>query len=35
MLPDWAIVDVTGGATTQLPGKIVEAGFFDEEWKLK
>ena len=35
MLPDWAIVDITGGATTQLPGSILEAGFFDEEWKLK
>jgi len=35
MLPDWAIIDVTSGATTQLPGQIVEAGFFDEEWKLK
>lgn len=35
MLPDWAIVDVSAGATTQLPGKIVEAGFFDESWLLK
>ena len=35
MLPDWAIVDVSGGATTQLPGKIVEAGFFDESWQLR
>lgn len=35
MLPDWAIVNVSEGATTQLPGKIVEADFFDESWGLK
>lgn len=35
MLPDWAIVDVAGGATSQLPGKIPAAGFFDERWQLK
>lgn len=31
-LPDWAIIDVTQGATTQAPGKIDAAGFFDETW---
>jgi hypothetical protein len=34
MLPDWAVVDITQGATSQVPGKIVAAGFFDERWKF-
>jgi hypothetical protein len=34
-LPDWAVVDVTTPANSRWPGKIVTAGFFDEEWKLK
>ncbi len=34
MLPDWAIVDVREGATSQLPGMIPTAGFFDEQWQL-
>lgn len=33
-LPDWAMVDITQPPTELLPGKIVAAGFFDEEWKL-
>ena len=33
MLPDWAIVDVTEGGTTQYPGKVLSAGFFDEQWQ--
>jgi hypothetical protein len=33
-LPDWALVDITQPPTEQLPGKIVAAGFFDEEWKF-
>lgn len=33
-LPDWAIVDVRSGATPQAPGRIVDAGFFDERWQL-
>jgi len=32
-LPDWAIIDVTGGATTRDPGKIDAAGFFNERWQ--
>ncbi len=32
-LPDWALIDVREGATTQLPGIIKAAGFFDESWK--
>jgi len=35
MLPDWAVIDVTDGATTQMPGNVVEAGFFDEFWGLR
>lgn len=35
MLPDWAIVDVADGTTTQFPGKVVRAGFFDEQWQLQ
>ena len=34
-LPDWAIVDVTDGATLTDPGKIVFADFFDENWQPK
>lgn len=33
-LPDWALVDITQPPTELLPGKIVAAGFFDEEWKF-
>jgi pimeloyl-ACP methyl ester carboxylesterase len=32
-LPDWAIIDVTDGATTRDPGKVEAAGFFNENWK--
>lgn len=32
-LPDWALIDVTDGATTQVPGQILAAGFFDEQWQ--
>lgn len=35
MLPDWALVDIAGGATTQLPGAIAAGGFFDESWQFK
>jgi pimeloyl-ACP methyl ester carboxylesterase len=34
-LPDWAVLDVRQPATTQWPGKVVGAGFFDERWRLK
>lgn len=33
-LPDWAMVDITQPPTELLPGKIVAAEFFDEEWKF-
>jgi hypothetical protein len=32
-LPDWALIDVRQGATSQSPGKVLHAGFFDEQWK--
>lgn len=35
MLPDWAIVDVSQGATTQFPGRVAKADFFDESWQVK
>jgi hypothetical protein len=34
-IPDWAVVDVTTPANSRWPGKMVDAGFFNEEWKLK
>jgi hypothetical protein len=34
MLPDWAVVDVSSGVTSQLPGRIVDAGFFNEQWQF-
>ena len=35
MLPDWAVVDLRTPANAVWPGKVVEAGFFDEMWKVK
>lgn len=32
-LPDWAVVDITTPATSRWPGKIIEAGFFNEHWQ--
>lgn len=34
MLPDWAMIDIAAGATSQHPGKIMSAGFFDEAWQM-
>jgi hypothetical protein len=34
-LPDWALIDITTKPNSRYPGKVVEAGFFDEEWKVK
>ena len=34
-LPDWAIVDITTPPNSHWPGKIVEAGFFGEQWEWK
>lgn len=33
-LPDWAVIDTSVPANDKTPGRIVEAGFFDEQWKL-
>jgi dienelactone hydrolase len=33
-LPDFAVLDVNTPPSSRLPGKVVTAGFFDEEWKL-
>ena len=34
-LPDYAVIDVSTPANSRYPGKIVWAGFFDEQWKLQ
>jgi pimeloyl-ACP methyl ester carboxylesterase len=33
-LPDFAILDVSVPPSSRSPGKVEEAGFFDESWKL-
>jgi hypothetical protein len=35
MLPDWAILDVSGENADIYAGKIVADGFFDERWSLQ
>jgi hypothetical protein len=35
MLPDWAVVELSTAPNSVWPGKIVDADFFDETWKLK
>jgi hypothetical protein len=32
-LPDWAVVDISVPPSAQWPGRVVTAGFFNEEWK--
>ena len=32
-LPDWTIVDLRTPPGPRWPGKIADAGFFDEEWR--
>jgi hypothetical protein len=32
-LPDWAIIDITTPPNSRWPGKVVDANFFNEEWK--
>ena len=34
-LPDWAFVDTTVPPDDRWPGKIVQAGFFNENWELQ
>lgn len=31
-LPDWAVIDITQAPGSRWPGKVVNAGFFDERW---
>ncbi|MCB1206966.1 MAG: hypothetical protein KDN18_22120 [Verrucomicrobiae bacterium] len=33
-LPDWSIIDVNTAPDGKWPGKVLEAGFFDENWRL-
>lgn len=32
-LPDWAVLDISEGATPRDPGKVIAADFFDEHWQ--
>ena len=34
-LPDWAVVDLNTPPDTQNPGKVEDAGFFDEAWQFR
>jgi predicted esterase len=34
-LPDWAIVDLSVLPDAKAPGRIAEAGFFDEQWRYQ
>lgn len=34
-LPDWAVIDLSQPRTSQAPGGIADAGFFDEAWKWR
>lgn len=34
-LPDWAIIDITTPPNSYHPGKVVDAGFFGEQWEWK
>ena len=34
-LPDWAVVDFKTSANSLWTGEIVEANFFDEDWRFK
>lgn len=32
-LPDWALIDLGTAPDARWPGRVVEAGFFDEAWR--
>ena len=34
-LPDWAVIDLSQPPNSRTPGKIADAGFFDEKWQWK
>jgi pimeloyl-ACP methyl ester carboxylesterase len=33
-LPDWAVLDITQPPNSRTPGRVIDAGFFDEQWRL-
>ncbi len=33
-LPDWAVIDLKTPPSAKWPGLVVDAGFFDEQWRL-
>jgi dienelactone hydrolase len=33
-LPDWAVIDLRTPPSLKWPGQVVDAGFFDEAWRL-
>jgi hypothetical protein len=33
-LPDFAVIDVSVPVSSRAPGRVVAAGFFDEEWRV-
>jgi hypothetical protein len=33
-LPDYAVVDIDGPTSVGVAGEVVDAGFFDEQWRL-
>ncbi len=33
--PDFAILDVSAPPDARAPGRVVEAGFFDEQWRTQ
>ena len=35
MPQEWVVFDLRTPPGTVWPGKVVDAGFFDEEWRLK
>ncbi|MBY0504570.1 MAG: prolyl oligopeptidase family serine peptidase [Bryobacteraceae bacterium] len=35
VLPDWALIDLSTPPNAHWPGKVLKAGFFDENWRLK
>jgi hypothetical protein len=35
MLPDWAVIDLRVAPNSVRPGRVAEAGFFDEQWRVK
>jgi hypothetical protein len=34
-LPDWAVIDIRTPPSDTAPGRITDAGFFDEFWRRK